>query len=59
MNRQDYKEAAERLLRRAEDSIANGYSNANVERYTAIARVWAMLAAIPEVQDNIPFAQNI
>jgi hypothetical protein len=55
MNRQDYKEAAEELLKRA-DKVATQLGGASfatnqVQNLTSIARVYAMLAAIPDVQD--------
>jgi hypothetical protein len=48
VNRQDYKEAAEKLLKKAESDIDGGYTNPKFEAYTSIARVYAMLAALPE-----------
>lgn len=47
MNRQEYKEEAERLLKRAEESSTPNYT----EKLVSIARVYAMLAAIPDEQD--------
>lgn len=52
MNRQEYKEAAEDLLKKAEKGVASGFSNSSIEKYTAMARVYAMLAAIPDEQDT-------
>lgn len=47
MNRQECKEAAVRLLRKAEASSQHTIT----EEYTNMARVYAMLAAIPDEQD--------
>lgn len=53
MNRQEYKEAAEGLLKKAEKGVASGFSNGSTEKFTAMARVYAMLAAMPDEQGGM------
>ncbi len=54
MKRQDYRKAAELALDQAKGRALNSSSEADtnyVQSLTGIARVYAMLAAIPDEQD--------